>query len=244
MYNGTMNFKQVIVALIILLVLGAGFDYWASKTPPLPPVQQHVLAGEQIGEGNEYRYSEEGQYYTAEAFYPGDKPVIEQALADLIAEFKQNIAGLDATVMPSLADGHKLAFAAEYKTYTGTKTTSYAYAVYEDTGGAHPNTYFKTFVFDQQGNEIGIKDSIASNPNGLEELSLLVSDDVTAQMKQRLNQDDVTGALFVEGLAPTVENFSNFVIDGDTLVILIPPYQVAAYAVGSFEVRIKLKDIQ
>ena len=46
------------------------------------------------------------------------------------------------------------------------------------------------------------------------------------------------------GLAPTVENYSTFAVDGDTLLIELPPYQVAAYAAGSFEVRVPLKDIQ
>ncbi len=244
-----MNFTKTLVTLVVLSILAVGFGYWASKTKPaatVPMQQTHVLAGEQVGEGDLYRYAESGQYYTVEANYPGSRPIIEAALKTDIDQFKQNIEGLDATVMPSLADGNKLAFNAEFKTYTSGQlhTTSYAYTIYENTGGAHPNTYFKTFTFDQNGKEVGIKEVIASNPNGLEELSLLVSNEVTAQMKQRLSQDDVTGAIFAEGLAAKEENFSNFVVDGDTLVILIPPYQVAAYVMGSFEVRIKLKDIQ
>jgi hypothetical protein len=70
-----------------------------------------------------------------------------------------------------------------------------------------------------------------------------VRTDVTAQYKQRAEVATTTGLLFEEGFAPTEENFQNWYLDGDTLVIQIPPYQVAAYVAGSFEVRIPLAEI-
>ena len=143
------------------------------------------------------------------------------------------------------------ALALEYQAVMSSTTVSYAYQVYADTLGAHPNLYYKTFVFDQNGNQLGLKDVLSNNPNWLEELSLLVSQDVTAQLKARLAESipqgdegpDVTDSLFTEGLAAQEENFKNFVVDGDELVILIPPYQVAAYAAGAFEVRIPLSEV-
>ena len=101
-----------------------------------------------------------------------------------------------------------------------------------------------TFVFDKDGNKVALGQLFPNNPNWLEELSLVVSNDVVAQMKQRTGLDDITGSVFAEGLATKEENFQNFVIDGDMLVVEIPPYQVAAYAAGSFEVRTPLKGLQ
>ncbi len=259
MYNGLMNFKQVLVALIILVVLGLGFGYWASQAPAGSGVvaeqEQHVLAGHATSTGA-LEYTEHEQYYDISLLYPAKTALadaaadqkarltIETALKQERDDFVSNVQGLDASVMPSLGDGHKLMLAATYKTYSSPTSVSFAYVIYEDTGGAHPNTYFKTFVFNLQGSAMGIAEVLSQSKNGLQLLSQKVSADVTAQMKQRLGQADVSGAIFAEGLAPTENNYSNFVIDGDDLLVLIPPYQVAAYVMGSFEVRVPLHDLQ
>ena len=66
---------------------------------------------------------------------------------------------------------------------------------------------------------------------------------VKAQMTERLGTD-WQGALFEEGFAPNDDNYSNWIIDGQTLRIYFPPYQVAAYAAGSFEVSIPLSQLR
>lgn len=254
-----MNSTRIInIVLIVVALVAIAWGVSLIKvSEPVPPMQ-HVLEG-QLTAAGDYRYSENTDYYTIDVDYPATttlsgaadvkaRTTIEQALADHIAQFKQdgnfaNLTPQDIEIQ-GLGPDRKYALGMTYTVYASPAYASYVYLIYEDTLGAHPNAYFLTFVFDKNGNQVGIKDILASNPNGLQELSLLVSNDVTAQMKTRLGMDDVTGAIFAEGLAPTEENFSNFAIDGDTLLIEIPPYQVAAYAMGSFEVRIKLKDIQ
>ncbi len=174
--------------------------------------------------------------------------IIEKALKDLVEQFKKdsNLATLtpEDIAVQGLGGGRKYTFDAEYKTTTSPTLVSYLYTIYQDTLGAHPNAYFRTFVFDAQGTQVRAVTGLPhTNPNLLEELSLLVSNDVTRQMRERTGQDDISGSIFAEGLAPNEENFQNFLVDGETLLIEIPPYQVAAYAVGSFEVRIPMKDI-
>ena len=120
---------------------------------------------------------------------------------------------------------------------------SYAYTVYADTLGAHPNGYFRTFVFDQAGNEIKIQD-IATSSAIVQKIAAAATAQVTKQLQDGLGQKDVADAIFKEGLAPTPDNFQNFVIDGSDLLVLIPPYQVAPYVAGSFEVRIPLSQLQ
>ncbi len=250
-----MNLKQFGVAIALLAILAVVFGFWAANTPQQQAGQEsHVLNGTKNADGT-YTYLEETDYYRIEVDYPDRVPVantkkaqasLEQGLQQEIARFKSNIEEmLSPDEEQRLREqGRKYAYGMEYKTYEGQGTVSYAYTVYEDTGGAHPNGYFKTFVFDQEGNVVTLASLFPNNPNWLEELSLLASKQVTADMKARAEQEDATGLLFEEGLAPQVENFSNFVIDGDQLVILIPPYQVASYAMGSFEVRIPLSDLQ
>lgn len=252
LHRYTLCMKKTLIALGMLIVLGLVFGFWASKSPApagQEAQEQHILKGEQVGEGNIYRYAASEQYYEVNVEYPDTgnaqaQAALETGLKTEIDDFVQNVQGLDASVLPSLAGGHKLMLDIGYKSYSGTNNTgSYLFTIYADTGGAHPNTYFKTFVFDQTGKQLSIEDVLKNNPNGLEELSLVVSNDVVAQMKDRIGVDDVTSSIFAEGLSPKAENFSNFVVDGADLVIEIPPYQVAAYAVGSFEVRMPLNSI-
>lgn len=249
--------KKLLSIVLVVAVLG-GFawliSYIGKNTPQAPADSgQHILVGSTTSDGN-FVYYEETATYTVELKYPAAtlltdraadqkaRLAIEAALKTTADEFKQNVAGLDASVMPSL-ESRKLALAADYKQYQSTSTISYFYTVYEDTGGAHPNGYFKTFVFDEQGSEVKLGALLSKNPNWLEELSLVVSEDVVAQYKVRAGVEDATGLIYPEGLAPKEENFQNFYVDGDRLVIEIPPYQVAAYAAGSFEVSLSLTDM-
>jgi hypothetical protein len=255
-----MNSTRIINIVLVVVVVGAiAWGLSLVHVPqPAAPAMQHVLQGQLTASGN-YHYNETADYYTIDADYPATTTLtgpadvkarltIEQGLADQIAQFKQdgNFASLtpEDVQIQGLGPDRKYALDMTYQVYASPNYASYFYTIYEDTLGAHPNAYFKTFVFDAQGNQVSINDIIASNPNGLQELSLLVSNDVVSQLKTRLGVDDVTGDMYPEGVSPTADNFSNFVIDGDSLLIELPPYQVAAYAAGSFEVRIKLSDIQ
>lgn len=248
-----MNPKKVVVALVAVLILGALFGWLGSRTQnaPTTKVQQQDLLGGSATTTGGYEYAESTGTYTVSLLYPGATQLsdpaadqqarltVEAGLKQELDDFKENVQGLDAAILPSLADGHKLELEATYKTYAGSGTVSYLYTIFADTGGAHPNTYFKTFVFDQTGTTT----SIAAYAN-LQKLATIVSADVTKQAQERLQEQDVSGAIFAEGLTPTENNYSNFVIDGSDILVEIPPYQVAAYVLGSFEVRVPLAQVK
>lgn len=265
-----MNTKQILVAGGLLVAALVVFGFWASKTTPLTPVveEAHALQGAINPETQEYEYREETNFYTIEAHWPSKVPLptaeasaearlaIERMLAARIAEFKAN-GNFDALTAEDIAtqglDGtRKYALSLEFTDYVWDNGHSYAYTVYEDTLGAHPNAYYMTKVFDLEGNEVALGDLLAGNPNWLEELSLVVSNGVMAELKSRLGSSapqgpegpDVSGLVYPEGLAPKIENFANFVVHENNLIILIPPYQVAAYAAGSFEVKVPLNELR
>src|SRR3989344_6541864 len=159
MYNGCMQFKQAGVALLVLIILAVGFGFGASKSGtgvPLPQ-EQHVLAGTKMADGS-YTYSENADYYTVEAAYPATQPLVEQALASRIAEFKRsgdfaNLTAEDIKIQ-GLSPDRKYALDMQYKAYAGSGYVSYLYSIYEDTLGAHPNGYYLTFVFDKNGDMV------------------------------------------------------------------------------------------
>lgn len=101
-----------------------------------------------------------------------------------------------------------------------------------DTGGAHPNTAFASFVFDMRaGRRLSLADLFTDEPAALRLLSELAA----RRMEMALD-----GSVFPEGYAPKAENFSVFVLDGADLVFTFPQYQVASYAQGPQILRVPL----
>jgi hypothetical protein len=262
-----MTFKQTGIALVLLVIAAAVVGLWASmaRSPAADMQSQHVLQGVRQ-DNHDFVYTESTDVYDIKATWPDKVPLptaaasaaaglaLEQALKDRIDQFKVdgNFANLTAEdkQIQGLDGTRKYALSMEYKDYTAPGYHSYLYTVYADTLGAHPNAYFFTKVFDLNGAEATLGQVLSNNPNWLEELSLVVSQDVQKQLIARLGDSlpsgaegpDVTGVMFPEGVAPKAENFQNFVINGGDLVIAIPPYQVASWAAGSFEVRVPLAD--
>ncbi len=211
--------------------------------------EQHVLAGTTTPQGD-YQYSENAPYYTIEAQYPAHRLAIEQALADSITQFKKdgNFANLTAedVQIQGLGPDRKYAFDAEYKTYSAPGYTSYFYTIYEDTLGAHPNSFFLIFVFDKDGNEVALANLFKPGARYLDRLSAEAQKQVLAQLAERVGAPvtpDMADTVRI-GTEPSPETLQFFYIDGDALVLAFPPYQVAAYAMGSFEARIPLADLQ
>jgi len=101
-----------------------------------------------------------------------------------------------------------------------------------DTGGAHPNTTYASFVFDMNSQKhLPLSDLFTDETAALKVLSELASRRMTLALD---------GAVFPEGVAPKSANFSVFVLDGADLLFTFPPYQVASYAQGAQTLRVPL----
>lgn len=254
----SINIRNVGISLIVLaLIVAAAFAVLKRGAPSGPAAaESHVLPGSVTPSGD-YKYVEDQPYYTIAATYPaktalqGDADVkarhtIEQALSDRIAQFKQNGGFANLTPgdieMQGLGPERKYALNLEYKAYSGAGYVSYAYTIYEDTLGAHPNAYYLTLVFDKNGNEIALKNLFKNGSDYLARIAGDATVQVKAELTRRLGADPGE-SFFDEGTAPKDENFENFVIDGDTMVFLFPPYQVAAYAAGAFQARVPLSEL-
>ncbi len=120
-----------------------------------------------------------------------------------------------------------------FTTYTASpRLLSIRFQELRDTGGAHPNTTFASFVFDMRTHRLlRLADLFTDEPTALKLLSELA----TRRLEMALD-----GTTFPEGYAPRAENFSVFVLDGADLVFTFPPYQVASYAQGPQTLRVPL----
>lgn len=204
------------------------------------------------------KYEEHAAYYDIEAYYATSTPLLATAgkaadaaavasirsfVSETIAQFKEDGDFADLTEkeaqMMGVGEDRKASLRILYLIAPAPHTVSYIFTIYADTLGAHGNMFFKTFPFDSSAGELlSLGDLFASRTPYLEMLSTM----------SRALLPDVIGEaadarMIASGTAPEEENFSNFFLDNQNLVLLFPPYQVAPYAAGPQTLRIPLSDL-
>ena len=241
--------------LIFIALVGIGVGLWYGGVF-LNRGTEHILGGSVVVP-NQMQYVEEQQYHRISITHPQHTPLRDSAANEKALETMENFFLTDMVEFKKMTNpddmhpdqkalldemNRKLEYGVVFKEYISSndKLVSYRYDIYQDTGGAHPNCFFKTFTFDAEGNEIKVGDLFTAESDYLNRLATATYAAVFKQLQEGLDGEDPTPSIFKEGLDAKDENFSNFVIDGDTLIILIPPYQAAAYVAGSYEVPIPL----
>lgn len=123
------------------------------------------------------------------------------------------------------------------------EVVSLAFTVADYTGGAHPNSYFRTMTFDLTEQIALTLDDVLAD-GALPQISTLVQADLIAQMTEMMSGDEVLTDWIERGTGENPDNFANFALSEDSLIFYFSPYQVAAYAMGPFTVSLPLADIQ
>ena len=118
---------------------------------------------------------------------------------------------------------------------------SIVFSHYTYTGGAHPNSSYRTFHFLLPD---GYRADMAElfSPRGIRR----ISDISISQLKQEMaGPDGMSDTDWIKrGAGPNARNFENFVLAPSELTILFDAYQVAAYAAGPQEVKIPLSQLR
>jgi hypothetical protein len=106
------------------------------------------------------------------------------------------------------------------------------------TGGAHGNTDFTPMNYDlATGRAFGITDLFQPGAAYLDTLSAYTGHWIhEAAAASGWSAED----FWAEGWAPETGNFSRFTVGADSLRFYFPPYQIAAYAAGPFEMGVPL----
>jgi hypothetical protein len=203
---------------------------------------------------------DEGQYHTAVAAYPAETPLREtagaQADATVVASlkafgeeeiraFKEN-SGLESLTQEDIEmlgfdQGRKYALELDFEVSESPKTLSYVYTIYADTLGAHPNGYYRTFTFDKStGKEISLNDLFTGSY--LQRLSEISRQELPGIISAKTGYE--ANLEYIEmGTTANIENFQNFALQGNNLVLIFPPYQVGPYALGPQFLEIPLTEI-
>jgi hypothetical protein len=104
-------------------------------------------------------------------------------------------------------------------------------------GAAHPTTHTRVVNYDlESGSDLMLDQLFLPGSNYLE----TISNYCIAELKKR----DIDFESFSTGAQPTVENYSNWNITPEGLLITFDEYQVAAYALGAQLVTVPYADLQ
>jgi hypothetical protein len=254
--------------VVMVLILGGIIWYMAIHPSVLSPGPSTATTTSETGTTAAAvpgHLDEHAKYYDITAAYPATTPLTALASAEpnakavdtmkqfeinTIATFKQdgnfaNLSPQDITTM-GFNQGRKESLEITYQSKSGVNTLSYIYTITEDTFGAHPNTTFHTFVFDKKtGTLLALKDLFAPGANYLTSLSTLARKMLPATIAARegIKASAVDMTMLNNGTSAKAENFQDWYIDGSNLVLIFPPYQVAAYAAGEQVVSIPLSQL-
>lgn len=107
-------------------------------------------------------------------------------------------------------------------------------------GMAHPNNYNQTYTYSlKQQKVLVLADLFKPNSNYLNTLSSLTAADLTQQLGGQANATFLVN----QGTTPEADNFKNFLVTPDALVIVFDPATVAPDAAGTLSVSLPFSSL-
>lgn len=118
-------------------------------------------------------------------------------------------------------------------------SVSIVFSISEYTGGAHPVSYYKTFVFNQANEmEVRLADLFAPGANPYAILAQVVPPKIAAYLGEYADQASIQ-----MGTGEDPLNYQHFVLTPDALIFYFDQYQVAAGAAGPIEIAVPLAEL-
>ncbi len=246
------------VGILLLVVFGGTLWYMATHRAPVPyaavPLEESPVP-ETIPP---QVFEEHGQYYDVVATYPSETALkaslgleadaaavalMDEFVTDSIEEFmaQGNFEGMtpEEASFIGLTNDRKESIMIDYEEMLGSKTVSYVFTLFVDTLGAHPNAFYRTFTFDlSTGAELKIADLFVPRSEYLTRLSAIAEFELAKSLGETADIDYIR-----QGVTPDALNFQSFAVEGDNLLLVFPPYQVAPYSAGTQEVSIPLSQL-
>ncbi len=254
--------RKEILGVVILVGLVLAFTVWYMATHKAPepftgiPEEVATTTSEVLAP---IVIEEHGQYYDIVATYPAETALkaslgaeadaaavaaMEDFVEASVSQFKKqgnfdNLTPENIQIM-GLSEDRKESIKIAYEEMRGKNTVSYAYTLFVDTLGAHPNTFYRTFTFDlTTGTKLDIASLFVPRSDYLRRLSAISQFELAKSLGEFANI-----AYIAQGTGPEPLNYQAFVIKDNALVLLFPPYQVAPYAAGSQKVSIPLEQLE
>lgn len=246
------------LGLVALVLGGTG---WYMSTHLAPAAHQTTTQNDTLESETPKTYSENGQYYTIKVTYPTEivfplssnsevgtraEQVMKAWTDRAVSEFKGYARENEASIADFVAQGEEvpaslssMELTITYEKKSGAHTLTYLFTSASYTGGAHGIEVPVTFTFDRTtGEQIELADLFVPGSNYLSRLSEIARAKLPTMMGDYTNPDFIA-----DGTEPRIENFQTFYLEGDTLVFLFAPYQVAPYVVGTVTFPIELSQL-
>ncbi len=261
-YFAPMVYKKiaVIVLAVSILVLAAWqLSRISVKSQPMQDATSvSSIQGAVRTDAGDFYYKKEAEFYTVETTYPATLGLDVAASAKARATMEGWIMNQQNAFLAStdemltveeqarLREQHrKYSYDVTYTRYVSEGRVSVVYQIFEDTGGAHPNTSYKTFTFNADGTELALADLFVPGSQYLDRLSKIsyayLVKDLAKRFESPLDEQQLDWVR--EGTAPKSNVLQFFYVNGKNLVLLFPPYQVAAYVAGESEVPIAFSEL-
>lgn len=194
------------------------------------PVEEKIIDTYQVVEEK----SRNGKHNIDAAYPKFDAPefqklnfAIEQCYKDDLNLFKSNAGFSDFDLEFSFDFKYEIY---SYKNLKSVLLTSWSY-----TGGAHGNTLLYSYCFDPVTQQFLTASEASGIP--LPQIALrtrmVLSED--PELKGFITEDD----WFMDGSAPTEENYRTFIMTDEGITVYFEPYQVAPYAAGILQATLK-----
>lgn len=247
--------KDLLIGTGAVLLILAGVLYYGVLRPT--PVKPAVTAEDIPLSGGSS--TEHATYYDILTNYPSSTPLrtristeadtaalalMQTFVNDTVTEFKtegkfDRLTPEDIRML-GFDKGRKETLQITYLIASSPRTVSYIYTVYEDTLGAHGNTFFRTFTFDMTtGASLTLHDLFVPGADYLGTLSSIARAKLPTIIGEQANQSMLEG-----GTTPEKKNFTAYFIDNQDLAILFAPYAVAPYSAGPQTLRIPVRDLK
>lgn len=237
-----------------LFLILAAFVVWymATNEPGMSPTEQP----EEVAPSGSIE--EHGTYFDIQASYPtslgvpelSETPAHNRAITRMktfvegsVRDFKrqgrfETLTPEDAQIM-GFSVTHKESLGITHERSESSATVSFTFSMVLDTLGAHPNLFYRTFLFDKTtGAPLSLSDIFAERSGYLDRLAALAKN----SLQESLGDFSDTEYIAL-GTTPSEESFENFTLSDTHLTLLFPPYQVAPYAAGPQRVAIPLSAI-
>lgn len=225
--------KTAIAVLIGILIGTIGIDALQQDQ-----CDQKFGVEDEIKEGCRLQAS-----FTMDVSYPAwlvDYPFADTIVTDVINEMRSEYSAFFADDTLYGMSAHWSLSGDYEELWRAESIVSMVYTLSTYTGGAHPNSFYRTFTFDlEDEREVLLADLFNTDlETALGTIAPLVQADLREQMGEWAE-----GAWIEDGAGPDPLNYGNWAIDDSSLYFFFPPYQVAAYAAGSFRVALPLESI-
>lgn len=251
-------FRLLVVALIVSAVAAAA--YWMVANP------DDINDQKQVSTSKPYVEKKETQSSLATL-------IIDPRVKTDSALFKKLIAGAhpkmaehakyaaETWTLMGKGSQHQLGFEIDWSVaFENDRLVSLQESTYDNGGGAHPNSYLRSLLWDKQEEKaIDLADLLkgsAKNSPALKMISATLLDQWKAEFRERSNSQDIdTYSLewAQKGLAPELDSFSAFVLTTEEgtkgekangLIFLFAPYTLSAYVFGSFSLKVPSSALQ